>query len=207
MALVKLNNRGVRSATTFGSITGLGSMVFIKKQTASSSATISFVDGTSDVVLDDTYKEYLFTFNNIHPETDNVNFTVNFRDGGSSYDATKTSSSFGAYHDEGDSASGVNYETSFDLAQSTSAQILGIGGSIGNGNDESLSGYLHLFNPSSTTFVKHYLSNIHLYNKDNYAINSFIAGYCNVTAAIDGVQFAMSSDDIDAGDICLYGIN
>ena len=207
MALVKLNNRGVRSATTFGSISALGEMRFIKKQTASSSATVSFVDGTSDVVLDDTYKEYLFTFNNIHPETDNVNFTVNFRDGGSSYDATKTSSSFGAYHDEGDSASGVNYETSFDLAQSTSAQILGIGGSIGNGNDESLSGYLHLFNPSSTTFVKHYLSNIHLYNKDNYAINSFIAGYCNVTAAIDGVQFKMRTGNMDAGDICLYGIS
>ena len=92
MALVKLNNRGVRSATTFGSITGLGSMVFIKKQTASSSATISFVDGTSDVVLDDTYKEYLFTFNNMHPATSGVDFQFNLSiDGGSNYNATKTS--------------------------------------------------------------------------------------------------------------------
>ena len=184
----------------------LGSMTLIKTLTASSSGTLSFVDGASSVVLDNTYPIYKFEFINIHPATDNVNFTVNFRDGGSNYDATKTSSSFGAYHDEGDSATGVNYETSFDLAQSTSAQILGIGGSIGNGNDESLSGTLQLFNPSSTTFVKHYISNIHFYNKDNYATNSFIAGYCNVTAAIDGVQFAMSSGNIDAGTIKLYGI-
>ena len=90
MALVKLNNRGVRSATTFGSISALGEMRFIKKQTASSSATISFVDGTSDVVLDNTYKEYLFTFNNIHPENDEVHLTVGFRDGSTDYDATKT---------------------------------------------------------------------------------------------------------------------
>ena len=193
------------SANGFATITP-GSMTLIKTLTASSSSTLSFVDGSSDVVLDNTYPVYLFKFNNMHPATDNVNFTVNFRDGGSSYDATKTSSSWGAYHDEGDSAAAVGYETSFDLAQSTSAQILGIGGSIGNGNDESLTGTLHLFNPSSTVFVKHYISNIHFYNKDNYAINSFIAGYCNVTAAIDGVQFAMSSGNIDAGTIKLYGI-
>ena len=205
--LITINDRGARSATAFGSLeAGGGNMVFIKKLTASSSGTLDFVNGASSVVLDSTYKEYLFTFKDIHPATDNVNFTVNFRDGGSAYDATKTSTSFGAYHDEGDSAVGANYETSFDLAQSTSAQILGIGGSIGNGNDESLAGTLHLFNPSSTTFVKHYISNIHFYNKDNYAINSFIAGYCNVTAAIDGVQFAMSSGNIDAGTIKLYGI-
>jgi len=193
------------SANGFATINP-GSMTLIKTLTASSSGTLSFVDGSSDVVLDNTYPVYLFKFINMHPATDNVNFTVNFRDGGSAYDATKTSTSFGAYHDEGDSATGVNYEGSFDLAQSTSAQILGIGGSIGNGNDESLTGTLHLFNPSSTVFVKHYISNIHFYNKDNYAINSFIAGYCNVTAAIDGVQFAMSSGNIDAGTIKLYGI-
>ena len=208
MSLVKYNDRSIRNLTTApASVTSSpGALVHIKTLTASSSANLSFVNGSSDVVLDSTYPIYVFKFINMHPATDNVNFTVNFRDGGSAYDATKTSTSFGAYHDEGDSAAAVGYETSFDLAQSTSAQILGIGGSIGNGNDESLSGTLKLFNPSSTTFVKHYISNIHFYNKDDYAINSFIGGYCNVTAAIDGVQFAMSSGNIDAGTIELYGI-
>ena len=208
MSLVKYNDRSIRNLTTApASVTSSpGALVHIKTLTASSSANLSFVNCSSDVVLDSTYPIYVFKFINMHPATDNVNFTVNFRDGGSAYDATKTSTSFGAYHDEGDSAAAVGYETSFDLAQSTSAQILGIGGSIGNGNDESLSGTLKLFNPSSTTFVKHYISNIHFYNKDDYAINSFIGGYCNVTAAIDGVQFAMSSGNIDAGTIELYGI-
>ena len=185
----------------------LGSMTLIKTLTASSSGTLSFVDGASSVVLDNTYPIYKFEFINIHPATDNVNFTVNFRDGGSNYDATKTSSSFGAYHDEGDSATGVNYETSFDLAQSTSAQILGIGGSIGNGNDESLSGTLQLFNPSSTTFVKHFISYLNSYDASNTSINNYVAGYCNVTAAIDGVQFTMSSGNIDAGTIKMYGVS
>jgi hypothetical protein len=205
MALVKLNNRGVRSATTFGSITGLGSMVFIKKQTASSSSTISFVDGTSDVVLDNTYKEYLFTFNNMHPATDGADFSVNFRDGGSSYDATKTTTAHRAYHDEGTEGEALEYETGRDLAQSTSAQALST--STGNDNDQSLSGWLRLFNPSDTTYVKHFIAQVSTYSGDNYNYNNFTAGYCNVTAAIDAVQFTFSSGNIDAGDICLYGIN
>ena len=207
MSIVKLNNRGVRSATTFGSITGLGSMVFIKKQTASSSSTIDFVDGTSDVVLDNTYKEYLFTFKDIHPATNDVLFQVNFRDGGSSYDATKTTTSFSSYHKEDDSDTLLGYRTNADLAQSTAAQRINCF-SMNNDNDSSIAGYLHLFNPSSTTFVKHFMSICSYMNDPSpYQINDRIAGYCNVTAAIDGVQFSMSSGNMDAGDICLYGIN
>ena len=94
MSIVKLSNNGVKNTTAFGSISSLGSMVFIKKLTASSSATLSFVDGSSSVVLDNTYKEYLFTFNNMHPATNGVDFSVGFRDGGTDYDAVKTTTSF-----------------------------------------------------------------------------------------------------------------
>jgi len=204
MALVKLNNRGVRSATTFGSISALGEMRFIKKQTASASSTIDFVDGTSDVVLDDTYKEYFFTFKNIHPSDDAGTFTVNFRDGGSAYDATKTSTAFNAYHKEDGSAATVGYDAGSDLAQGTGDQY--IAWNLGNENDENVSGYLHLFNPSSTTFVKHFISSVNHNNNNSYANNQYIAGYCNVTVAIDGVQFKMASGNIDAGTIKLYGI-
>ena len=181
-----------------------GSMTFIKKLTASASATLSFVDGTDGVVLDDTYKEYVFTFNNMHPATNNVGFSVNFRDGGTSYDATKTTTAFRAYHAENNEGAALEYETGRDLAQSTSAQKLTT--STGNDNDKSVSGTLHLFNPSSTTFVKHFIGQVSTLASDNYNYNNFTAGYCNVTAAIDGVQFSMSSGNIDAGDICLYGI-
>ena len=206
MALVKLNNRGVRSATTFGSITGLGSMVFIKKLTASSSATLSFVDGSSDVVLDDTYKEYLFTFNNIHPETDQVylQFQGN-ASGGSGYDETITSTSFRAQHDEAGSAGEAGYKTDGDQAQGTGFQY--ISRSVGNDNDQTIAGYLHLFNPSSTTFVKHFIARTNVYLHADYSQDTFTAGYFNTTSAIDEIQFKMSSDNIDAGDICLYGIN
>ena len=205
MALVKLNNRGVRSATAFGSITGLGSMVFIKKQTASSSATISFVDGTSDVVLDNTYKEYLFTFNNIHPATDNASFSVNFSiDGGSNYNVTKTTTYFRAIHWENDTTA-FGYDTGGDLAQSTDFQnIITV---IGADNDQSGTGYMHLFNPSSTTFVKHFIVNAQKAHYLDISVNEFYAGYGNTTSAVDAVQFKMSSGNIDAGDICLYGIN
>jgi len=204
MALIKLNNRGVRNVSAFGSVVG-GSMTFIKKLTADGSGTsLSFVNGSSDVVLDSTYKEYLFTYNNIHPATNEAGLYVNFRDGGSSYDATKTTTIFVAEHKEDGSGGALNYDTGGDLAQSTAAQKLT--GNIGNDNDQSSAGYLHLFNPSSTTFVKHFIGVGHEYQGADYANVNYVAGYCNVTAAIDGVQFSMSSGNMDAGDICLYGI-
>ena len=208
MALVKLNNRGVRSATTFGSITGLGSMTFIKKLTASSSATISFVDGSSDVVLDDTYKEYLFTFNNIHPSSDGNRFLFQgSTNTGTGYGVNITSTFFKAFHDEGDSSTGVSYDANNDLAQSTSFQQLNLDADLGADNDQSLSGTLHLFNPSSTTFVKHFIATTNFNHSGDYTIQCFIAGYFNTTSAVDAIQFKMNSNNIDAGDICLYGIN
>ena len=205
MSIIKLNNNGVKNATAFGSITGLGSMTFIKKLTASSSATLSFVDGSSGVVLDNTYKEYLFTFNNIHPATNNANFQFNGSvDTGSNYNVTKTSTFFYAYHEEAAGAQLLQYRTDYDLAQSTNFQSTVV--EIGSENDECGSGYLHLFNPSSTTFVKHFISRGNVYQGSNYSIDNNAAGYANTTSAIDAVQFKMSSGNIDAGDICLYGI-
>ena len=99
MALVKYNNNSITNVTALGGIAS-GSMTLIKTITASSDSTISFVDGSSDVVLDSTYPIYLFKLINIHPASDSVNLQVNFRDGGSSYDATKTTTSFAAYHQE-----------------------------------------------------------------------------------------------------------
>ena len=207
MALVKLNNRGVRSATTFGSITGLGSMVFIKKLTASGSATLSFVDGTSDVVLDDTYKEYLFTFNNIHPATDNVKLSVQANAaGGSGFNETITSSAVKSEHYENDASAGVSYDTVNDQAQGTGYAPLMTGNGLGNANDESGSGVLHLFNPSSTTFVKHFISRISHVGYQDIQMDCFVAGYINTTSAIDEISFKMSSGNIDAGVIKMYGV-
>ena len=207
MALVKLNNRGVRSATTFGSISALGEMRFIKKQTASSSSTISFVDGTSDVVLDDTYKEYLFTFNNIHPGTNDSRILFQGSiDSGSNYNVAMTTTAFRAQHLEDDSVAQLAYQASADLAQGTGFQRLGILG-LGSDNDECGGGYLHLFNPSSTTFVKHYISRFSETGAEPRQVDGFGAGYFNTTSAIDAVQFKMDSGNIDAGTITLYGIN
>ena len=182
-----------------------GSLVFIKKLTASGSGTLSFVNGASSVVLDSTYKEYFFIFNDIHPSTDDAEFTVNFRDGSTAYDATKTTTSFRAYQFESNS-NGVGYQTGQDLGQSTAVQK--IGQLQGNDVDSAGSGFMHLFNPADTTFVKHFIVRYghHYTNSAPGIIDNYTAGYGNVTAAIDAVQFKFTSGNIDVGDICLYGI-
>ena len=172
--------------------------------TASSSSTLSFVNGSSDVVLDSTYPIYIFKFINIHPATDNSTFEVGFRDGSTDYDATKTTTFFWAYHDEADSETSRGYVTSRDLDQSTG--FTDLSGNVGNGGDESCSGELTLFNPSSTTFIKHFISRSSLYEGSSYAMDVHTGGYCNVTAAIDAVQFKFSSGNVDAGTIKLYGL-
>ena len=183
---------------------GLGAMTLIKTLTASNSATLSFVNGASSVVLDDTYPVYLFKFINIHPATDNKDLLVKFRDGGTNYDATCTTTMFSSRHNEADDDTGLGYEASQDEAQQTGGVKLSVG--LGTGNDESTSGELYLFNPSSTTFVKHFTSTFPVVHHAEYSYNWYKSGYANVTAAIDAVQFAMSSGNIDAGVIKLYGI-
>jgi hypothetical protein len=188
----------------------LGSLTLIKTITLSSAAgTVSFVHGASDVVLDDTYPIYQVEFINIHPATDGAKLTVGFRDGGTAYDATKTTTSFGTYNREDGGEISLGYRSDNYLTQATGAQTLINYNTLSNDDDSSVSGDLILFNPSSTTFVKHFMSNVNSMAIDvsnRYSVNSFTAGYNNVTAAIDGVQFAMTSGNIESGKVQLYGI-
>ena len=192
------------SANGFETGSAGGAMTFIKKLTASSSGTLSFVDGSSDVVLDNTYKEYIFYFNNIHPSTDGAFFSVGFRDGSTDYDASKTTTYFQSRHDEGDSDTQLAHNASYDLANGTGFQYLSQ--SLANENDACLGGFLHLFNPSSTTFVKHFMARTQQMTDADFSFDIHVAGYCNVTAAIDGVQFSMSSGNIDSGTFKMYGV-
>ena len=202
MSIVTYNNRSIANISA---VPGAAkSLTLIKTLTADGSGTsLTFVNGTSDVVLDSTYPIYLFKFIGIHPATNDVELKVNFRDGGSSYDATKTTTAFRAYHEESGSGSGLAYVTGNDLAQSTAAQQIG---QSGNDNDQCISGQLFLFNPSSTTFVKHFLVESNYTDHGDGSYHRFYAGYCNVTAAIDGVEFSISSGNMDAGTIKLYGL-
>jgi len=181
------------------------SMVLIKSQTASSSSTISFVDGTSDVVLDNTYPIYKFVFINIHPSNDSAQFKFNLSvDTGSNYNVAKTTTFFKAYHKEDGTSSALGYEASDDLAQGTGSQFLS--SVIDNDNDACWDGMMHLYNPSSTTFVKNFVSTGASLGAAVFSYNDFVAGYGNTTSAVDAVQFTMSAGTIDSGTIKLYGI-
>ena len=199
-------NFPVVDATTSAQV-GAGALTLIKELTASSSATLSFVDGASSVVLDDTYKTYIFKLINIHPsDSDNVN-KISFQcstDGGSNYNTTVTSTAFRAYHFEDASAAGVGYRVAWDQAQGTAFQQ--VSEDLGYGNDENNAGELWLFNPSDTTFVKHFTVQTSINYDTAGNVNNFIAGYFNTTSAIDAIRFQLLDGNIDAGTIKMYGI-
>ncbi len=204
MSIVKLNNRAVKDATAVGSFSALGNLVFISRSTASSSSSLSITSGISS-----TYKEYIFFFNNIHPQTNTVQFDFNVSaDGGSNYNIVRTSSFFNAYHNEDDSGTSLGYGGNNDLAQALGgSQTFGeFGSNLGNGNDESMSGYLHLFEPSSTTFVKHYIGASNIYHQADLSIVNYFGGYANSTSAINAIQFSFDSGNIDSGTIDMYGV-
>ena len=204
MSLVKHNNNSLSAVTSMASLS-TGSMTFIKEQTASSSASISFVDGSGGVVLDSTYPIYKFDFINCHPSNDSVNFKMNLStDGGSNYNVTKTTTFFYSSHSQDNSEAQVVYDTGRDLAQSTADAH--ISNEVGNGNDEGLSGKMYLFSPSSTTFVKHFLSETQAHHSADLSIVNYLAGYGNTTSAVDAVKFLFQSGNIDSGTIKLYGI-
>ena len=208
MALVKYNNNSISAVTSAASIPS-GAMTLIKTLTASASATLSFVNGSSDVVLDSTYPIYLFKFINVSPTSgaSNPTFGFNGSDDTSShsYDIVKTTTAIQAYHKEDGSAASLFYNTSFDLAQSTAFQYLNFG-DANTDADASGSGELYLFNPSSTTFVKHFMSNFNNCASDPSSENDRVAGYFNTTSAITAMQFKYNSGNMDAGTIKLYGI-
>jgi hypothetical protein len=196
------------SAITNNSVTGItvlanasDGITLISSQTASASASISFTSG-----LTSTYKAYKFVFSNIHPATDGAGLEFNMStDGGSNYNVTKTTTYFYAYNDEGGTgSSALSYVPSEDLAQSTAFQE--IIREIGNDNDQSGNGSLTLFNPSSTTYVKHFISRNSTSQNGDYAEDLYIAGYGNTTSAVNAIQFKFASGNIDAGTIYLYGI-
>ena len=199
--LVKHNNNSLSAITTAGQLTS-GAMTLIKEQTASSNSSISFVDGSSSVVLDNTYPIYLFKFINIHPSSSAIFSFQTSTNGGSSYGVTATTVFFRAQQTEAGSDATLAYDTSMDLAQSTGNAYLGR--PVLTDNDASLCGTLHFFNLSSNTFTKHYTYNNSVMG--NYCQNAFGAGYFNTTSPIDAVKFQFESGNIDSGTIKLFGI-
>jgi hypothetical protein len=204
MPLLYHNNNSISNVTSFPQVPS-GSLTLLSTATASGSSSISFTSG-----IDSTYDVYKFEFINIHPATDAVYFQFNLStDGGSNYNVTKTTTSFEAYHNESDSATNLRYATANDLAQSTSDQRLIDVIPTGAGEDDRCaSGYLHLFNPSSTTYVKHFIASVqaNVAGTSNYSWISNTAGYGNTTSAVNAIIFRASSGNIDAGTIKMYGI-
>ena len=200
MAIKAANDKSMSNITALPSGVSAKSMILLATETASSSSTISFTSG-----IDSTYKKYVFKFYDIHPATDaaKLQFQANAA-GGADFNETITSSFFYGVHTENDGTATVAYDGDNDQAQGTSFQPFI--GSVGNGNDESCSGYLCLFDPSNTTFVKHFFARTSGYYHGDGNSDSYTAGYINTASAIDEIQFKMSSGNIDAGTIKMYGV-
>ena len=201
MALTKISNQSLSSISSLPATLATGALTLLSTQTASSSASISFTSG-----LDSTYNSYIFKFINIHPATDSANFSFQADTGtNTNYNQTITSTYFAAFQSEDGSSTGLTYVTGQDQAQGTGFQTLV--DQVGNGNDESCSGTLQIFQPSSSTFVKHFIARSQGYNGSDFSTDLFCAGYINTTTAITRVQFKFSSGNIDAGKIKMYGIS
>ena len=199
MAVLFANNNSLSAITSIPSGVGGGSLNLISTSTASGSSTISFTSG-----IDDTYDEYIFKLINIHGSEQQI-FKFNFSvDGGSNYNVSKTSTYWSVYHFEDDSAADIGYNTSADLANSTAAKNISRG--IGLENDDNGSGILHLYNPASTTFVKHFMVTYNELNNTAGINVTFPAGYANTTSAINAVRFEPSAGTFD-GIIKMYGVS
>jgi hypothetical protein len=202
VSLVKHNNNSISAVTSMASLS-TGSMVLISEQTASSSASISFTSG-----IDSTYPIYLFKFISCHPGTNGARLAFQVDTGtNTNYNTTATGTSFKSYHKEdGGSTYALGYDTYQDIAQGTG--FVNLGTDVISNNDASVSGELYMFNPSSTTFVKHYLATAQGMTDGSppYSEVRYKGGYFNTTTALTRIQFKMDSGNIDAGKIKLYGI-
>ena len=201
MALIKHGNNALSSVTAFPSAVPTGKPVLLSTATASGSASIEFTSG-----IDSSYDIYQFEFNSIHPSVVSPNFDFNLStDSGSNYNVAKTTTIFRSYHNESDTDSGLQYRADMDLANGTGYQRIIM--STGTDNDQSCSGSFQLFNPSSHTYIKHFLSIMNDYAFNDYSNQTFVGGYANTINPINAVSFKFSSGNIDAGTIKMYGIS
>ena len=213
MALNFANNNSLSAITTQPSGLSGGALNLIKTITANSASTVSFVHGSSDVIFDSTYSIYVLKIINAHLDLDDRQITFNFTTDGTNFNVTKTTTNFRSTHDEADTGgnTGLSYRTNNDLAQSTSNQGLGealLGGSSG-GADGNLGAEIFIFNPSSTTFVKHFIGRSTAVTAGSACEDVYVGGYCNTTSAITGIKFSTaggSATTID-GIFKLYGIS
>ena len=199
MALNYANNQSLSAITALPASISGGSLTLLQTQTASSSATIDFTSN-----IDSTYDAYMFKLYNIHPSANSYLQFQTSTDGGSSFGVTATTTNFRAYHNEADNDTDLAYYAEH-LAQSTNFQNIFL--TINTGNDESACSTIVLYNPSSTTFVKHFIATTTGYGQSAYNMQYFTAGYFNTTSAVNGVQFKMSTGNMDSGVIKLYGIS
>ena len=202
MAVIS-NGTTIADAGSFS--VGLGSLTLIKTITITSgTSTVAFSHGSSSVVFDSTYPNYLFTYASVHGSAEQE-IVIDFSDSaGSDYDLLHQSTFFRAAHNEGDTDANLAYVTSRDMALSGSRPFLTV--PVGTGADESGSGHLYVFNPSNTTYVTHFFSICQNSNHSDTSALEMMGGYCNVTAAIDAVQFSVSGGNFASGTINLYGI-
>ena len=199
MAIKTANNNSMSAITALPSGVSAKSLILISTTTASSSSTVTFDSG-----IDDTYKEYQIHIIQAHCSADNQILQMGFRDGSTAYDATKTTTYFNAMHKEDDSSTSVGYNADQDQAQATG--FLNVSEALGADNDQCANVIITLYDPSNTTFVKHFIARTAYVHQNDRSIDAFIAGYCTTTSAIDGVQFKMDSGNIDAGTFKLYGV-
>ena len=200
MALLFAKNNSLSAVTALPASISGGGLNLISTQTASSSSTIDFTSG-----IDSTYKEYIFKFYDVHPSTQS-SFVFNMSvDSGSNYNVAKTTTYFHASNNEAGGSNEAAYQSGSDLAQGTGFQRLQ--NFAASNNDDCCVGTLHLFDPSNTTFVKHFLSTFNSvsYTSTPYSIEAFVAGYGNTTSAVDAIQFKFESGTFD-GTIKLYGV-
>ena len=194
-ALFTSNGSGVLSGVNSGFG---GAMVLLSTQTASNSSGVAFTSG-----IDSTYSEYIFRFYNMADHDDaTLEFQVN-ASGESGYNETITSTYFAARHMEDNSTATLLYHTAHDQAQGTGYQD--IANALRAESDASMSGELHLFNPASTTYVKHFYSRTSMMQSAPGAWDAFVSGYINTTAAITGINFKTESGTFD-GTIKMWGV-
>ena len=177
-----------------------GSVVLLSTQTASGDASITFTG-----LMTSTYGEYIFKFYNCNPATDSQSFSfqVNATDGADFNDSAITSTYFRYQQNEAGDTTLLSYTTDKDQAEGTAFQPLSVG--TGSDTDESCAGELHIFNPSSTTYVKNFIAIMNEAHSSVYTMNSHITGYINDTTAIDDIQFKFASGNFD-GKIKMWGV-
>jgi hypothetical protein len=185
-----LTSNGSSALPTWQATSSSGGLVLIQTKTASNSASLTFTTGITS-----TYNNYMMTFQNVVPVTNNINTILRCStDGGSTY--------LNSGYVTGNTK--VEYNSTTFGNGTTTSDFLNLPG-LDNTAGIGLSGTIYLYGLPGAGYKM--VQGQFILNEGGNPFYVYVVSWNTTASAVNALQVITSSGNISTGNVSLYGLS